>query len=401
MSTAAAALTIGERELEAALRASRIAVASWSPFSALPILEGVPTGRAPVLSAEQRRALSVVCRPVLSLGILLSPPHGQDLVWFFDGGERGHPLVRYHIDAGGEHDFREFEEEPLLDAIRACLHLETPAEAGEFTLSMSDGEFQTLIGLADANREQSLRSLLDRLPDPERTFTVAEVCGALTNARSSGDRRWLAPVAQALTPFDFGMNEEGCARGVEALARRGFLEAQSDEWRLTETGRVLCAALAAPIAYAALHGRWAESSGSARREHVAALRTLESLWLLSFQRLDSASPTIELRPVSGEDADLAFSQRLFEWRRAARSIAPGSIAPAGSRKCSACGIPIDPAARFCSQCGAPVVIKTERTARTGRREPKIKTTAERRCPKCGGLVPANKKFCTVDGTRVP
>jgi predicted nucleic acid-binding Zn ribbon protein len=265
---------------------------------------------------------------------------------------------------------------------------------------MRAGEFQTLIGLADANREQSLRSLLDRLPDPERTISVAEVWGALTSARSSDDRRWLAPVAQALTPFDLTLNEEGCARGVEALARRGFLEAQSDEWRLTETGRVLCAALAAPIAYAALHGRWAESSGPARRAHVAALRTLESLWLLSFQRLDSASPSIELRPVSGEDADLAFSQRLFEWRRAARSIATGGGPATGSRNCSGCGAPVDAAARFCSQCGTPVV-KTKQPVKTRRTESIAKTTAaERRCPKCGKAVPSNKKFCTADGTRV-
>jgi predicted nucleic acid-binding Zn ribbon protein len=133
---------------------------------------------------------------------------------------------------------------------------------------------------------------------------------------------------------------------------------------------------------------------------VAALRTLESLWLLSFQRLDSASPSIELRPVSGEDADLAFSQRLFEWRRAARSIATGGGPATGSRNCSGCGAPVDAAARFCSQCGTPVV-KTKQPVKTRRTESIAKTTAaERRCPKCGKAVPSNKKFCTADGTRV-
>jgi RNA polymerase subunit RPABC4/transcription elongation factor Spt4 len=397
MTLLAESWTVQEAALAAAVKENGIEVSPESPLVSLSRQDGARSARAPALSAEQRRALSAVCRPALGLGILLSPPHGLDLVWFFDGGKPGDPLVRYRIDAGGEHDFREFEEEPLLDAIRACLHLETPAAAGEFTLAMSAGEFQTLVGLADANREQSLRSLLDRLPDPERTFTVAEVWGALTSARSSGDRRWLTTVVQALTPFDFTINEETCARGLEALARRGFLEAQSDEWRLTETGRVLCAALAAPIAYAALHGRWAESSGTARQEHVAALRTLESLWLMSFQRVDSASPTIELRPVSGEEADLAFSERVFEWRRTARSVATAPKVPAGGRSCSACGAIIDAEARFCSRCGAPVLKGKTESARS---IPKV-SAAERRCPKCGGVVPANKKFCTVDGTRVP
>jgi predicted nucleic acid-binding Zn ribbon protein len=400
MTLLAESWTVQEAALAAAVKENGLEVSPESPLVSLSRQDGARSARAPALSAEQRRALSAVCRPALGLGVLLSPPHGLDLVWFFDGGKPEDPLVRYQIDAGGEHHFREVGEEALLDAIRACLHLQTPAAAGEFTLAMSAGEFQTIIGLTDANREQSLRSLLDRLPDPERTFTVAEVWGALTNARSSGDRRWLTPVVQALAPFDFTINEEACAGGLEALARRGVLEPQADEWRLTDTGRVLCAALATPIGYAALHGRWAERSGPARREHVAALRTLESLWLLTFQDLDSPRPSIELRPVSGEEADLAFSERVFEWRRTARTIAPGSTATEGERRCSACGVTIDAGARFCSQCGAPV-LKVEQSRKTGSTEPIPKVSAaERRCPKCSKVVPANKKFCTVDGTRV-
>jgi GT2 family glycosyltransferase len=57
----------------------------------------------------------------------------------------------------------------------------------------------------------------------------------------------------------------------------------------------------------------------------------------------------------------------------------------------ACGKPLRDGTKFCPHCGQSVTLVAQ---------PPV-TPAERRCPKCGRVVPTDKKFCTFDGTRVP
>jgi RNA polymerase subunit RPABC4/transcription elongation factor Spt4 len=69
-----------------------------------------------------------------------------------------------------------------------------------------------------------------------------------------------------------------------------------------------------------------------------------------------------------------------------QEIKPPPVVAASTKICVHCGQPIRGKA-FCPHCG------TKQAA--------DRPVAERRCPKCHALVPADKKFCTSDGTRVP
>lgn len=383
MSTAGTKFALREYELVTVLLKSAVEVSSDSPLSSLPLEEGLGD-LAPTLNSAEQQVLRIVCRPVLDVAVLLSPPHGQNLVWAFDGGRPSDPLAGYYLDAKGYHCFQEIGEPALLDAIGNALHVKTPAGPGEFRIVLRPDDLRALLGLVDANREQSLRSLLDRLPDGDRTFSLGDISGFLETGLKEGDQRWLTSVIQALTPFDLTGTPELTAAAFERLAQLGLLEPQVDESRLTDSGRVLCTALATPIAYAALHGRLPGAANSIRREHIAAFRTLECLWLLSFQNLDSANPTIELRPVSGEEAELAFSERLFEWRQAARQSAQSR-----ERPCGACGGAVAKDAKFCRHCGKPVVTPNAAPIQEARHCPN---------PSCGRVIIPGKKFCVACGT---
>jgi hypothetical protein len=210
--------------------------------------------------------------------------------------------------------------------------LDLPTERGAFTLELRTIEFCTLVGLVDAHREWTLQSLLQRLPLPELRYDARTIYTALERSAPSGDRRWLGALAQALSPFGLRLNDEQCAWGLGRLARRGLLKQEKEGWSLSPSTQALCVALSTPLAYCALHARRLAGPRQWAQEQISAVRCLNSLWLMEYLDLHTQQPMVRLRAVSSDEADLALSGRLLDWRKPASFPKEAKPARAGGRR---------------------------------------------------------------------
>lgn len=338
-----------EGTLSAMLRDRGVPVGERSPFAVLP---DPPAGAAPAEtpSAELLEALGWVARPRLEVGLLLSPPHGLDVLWFYLGDQdRGAALVGHLRDAGRRHCLAWTSDGELLAQLRSCLDLEAPVGARGSSFSFSSAGYTAFLAVLDANREWTLQSLLDRLPQPRRAFTPEGLAATLGASLRSEDPRWLSVVAWLVSPLDLSPTPEECRAGLEELARAGLVQEGSEGWALTPEMQRIAAVLASPVAYASVHARLRVGDGGWRRRHLAALRGLGSLWLVEFPALDASGGEVLLAEVAGADLEARVADALREWRR--ESV--GGRPPA-ARTCAGCGAGLAFDARFCSRCGARV-----------------------------------------------
>lgn len=354
-----------EGALSALIRDRKIRVGDRSPLRRLPD----PAQLEPASSPEEAlvAALEQVAWPRLELGLLLSPPHGLDVLWFYLGESAPEGQLVGHLrDSSGQHCLAWTSEQRLLEQWADCLDLHSPVATPGQSLRLSRSGFQALLALIDANREWTLQSLLDRLPQPERTFSVERLVSVFQATLRSSDPRWLGMVAQLVTPFDFHLTTETCRSGIEEIARNGLVEPSTEGWILTPRMQQLATVMASPLAYASWRGHFPDRSGQWQRRHMAALRGLGALWSLEYPSED------EVHLSEPEPAELAqrAAQVLREWREGSRSSpetgTDDSIGcpecafrlPPGSIFCSQCGVRIEvlppaPGPRFCVACGTP------------------------------------------------
>ncbi len=367
-----------EGSLSALIREHKIRVGDRSPWRRLPD----PPGRSEAASSPDEAlltALEQVARPRLELGLLLSPPHGLDVLWFYLGESAPEGQLVGHLrDSSGQHCLAWTSEKQLLEQWADCLDLQGPVATRGETLRLSRFGFQAVLALIDANREWTLQSLLDRLPQPERAFSIERLVSVFQATLRSSDPRWLGMVAQLVTPFDFHLTSESCLSGMEEIARNGLAEPSTEGWRLTPRMQQLATVMASPLAYASWRGHFRDRSGQWQRRHMAALRGLGALWSLDFPSQDEVH--------IGEPDPRELAQRaalsLREWRGASSS-APETGAD-DSIPCPECAFRLPPGSRFCSQCGARIEVPSP-------------SPGPRFCVACGTPRRDENRFCTGCG----
>jgi hypothetical protein len=334
---------------------------------------------------ELKEAIAWVADPRLEIGLQLGPPDGVETLRFYRGfGAETGALVGQRMDDAGNCQFVWTSEEELTCYIVRCLQSEAAVGGGDLALDLDATEFQTFLGLVDVNRERILRSLLDRVPSPERGFTAETVFEGFERGRRSEDQRWLVPLGRTLCPFPFRLTRDECEESLGRLAKRGFLKACTGRWVCSPVMRMISAALGSPLACCALQGRQLVAPGHWERDQLMLLRGLGSLCFFQFQQLDTPQPRVLLRDSSGEEADLVLSGRFQEWRRPRRPSAkvPSPAPLVGC--CPACGKMVAPEAHFCAGCGNSLLSAQ---------------VPIRHCPSCQAVV-ASAPFCARCGTRL-
>ena len=418
--------TLSERELTNSVQTNRLTVSSRSPLA--PTILGWVAGGSPLfpknIEPDLWRAIDAVAQPRLEIGLLLSPPHGNDINWFYSGGKgQTDGLAGYRAN-GDNYQFVWTSEHELMAQIRSCLQLDIPTDGGGFSLDLSVSAYQTFLALVDCNRERALESLLKRSADSERYFTFNHVFETFMRNYRSDDWRWLAALARAISPFEFRLNEAECEKGLREIAERGLMEEHKEGWTLSPSMQLICATLGSPLAYCAMHRRRFVSPERSEKENLIALRCMGTLWLIQFAGLDSSDLRVRLKDASGEETELIISEKFHEWPPVSQSPVASTLSQTEQRPCPFCGKPLRAEVKFCPSCGkkfptattSPVQRLTNISPKVSppsaqkldavsaqARQVETPALAARRCPnpKCGRTVATGKKFCTSCGIPVP
>ena len=415
-----------EKELATLVQTNRITVSSASPLATAvraQLASGSPAFPRSI-EPNLRRAIEAVAQPRLEIGLLLSPPHGNDINWFYSGGKgQTDGLAGYRAN-GDNYQFVWTSEHELMAQIRSCLQLDVPTDGGTFSLDLSVSSYQTFLSLVDCNRERALESLLKRSPNSERHFTAKDVFDTFMRNYRSEDWRWLVTLARAISPFDFHLSEAECQKGLRDIAERGLMEEHKEGWTLSPSMQLICATLGSPLAYCAMHRRRFVSPEQSEKENLIALRCMGTLWLIQFAGLDSSHLRVRLKDASGEEIELITSEKFHEWPPVSQSPVASTLSQTEQRPCPFCGNPLRAEVKFCPSCGKKFPTATPSPVqRLTNISPKVSppsaqkldavsaqarqvgtpALAARRCPnpKCGRTVATGKKFCTSCGTPVP
>ncbi|MEW6282632.1 MAG: zinc ribbon domain-containing protein, partial [Candidatus Eremiobacterota bacterium] len=286
-----------------------------------------------------------VAYPRLELGLSLSPPASLELLWFFLGEDDG--WAGHFVDRLGRHRFAQVAREDVYMALHHTLALDQNVPGGPTRLTLDQATLKTLVALLDCNREWTLESLLQRVPRPQRIFTVPDVLFSFLRSWDWGDRRWLTGALQAVSPRMEVLTAPDVDQGLTALGKAGMTEAVEEGWFMTLAGQTLAARVAAPVSYAGVRAHLPELG---RTHHVAAiLGTVGTLWM------EFDGDRIALTEPASRELRETLESRLQEWISASAERRPVAVSPPASRTCPSCARALDAEARFCSYCGTSLV----------------------------------------------
>jgi hypothetical protein len=267
-------------------------------------------------------------------------------------------------------------------------NIATDADRAKLVLNVAG--YAALLAGADAVRSTALRARLARMPATKPVLTRQLLQSELGKARSHPEGGWATAVAHRVSPVKKFADADQMDAGMAALQSAGLLRAVQRGAVFTDTGERLAEALNNPVRAAGITLEILQSGEWVKAAHASLFIAASDVLIVRWSEVPSADADIELIPSSAAGAR-DHIRELFEAQYSApilRSRGPKELDADMEPRCTACGAPLKPRARFCTSCGAEA----------------LKTPAvERRCPnpQCGKVVAPDKKFCTSCGTRVP
>ena len=372
--TKAKSWSISFANLSAHLTSQNLAIGKETPFRDNPSRAKKWKGKA--LTKRQERDIKLVAQPEYLVGLLLNPPFATGGLWFYGRKDR---MVGCHKSTKDKtYSLVQVSASELSELVYTCLDLDLATPGLEIEWRLSPEAFFALLGLVDANREVGLRSLLNRAPGPDRSFTTQTLLEAVTNGYRCEDERWLSGLMEKVCPYPLNLNITTLERGLEQLTALGLTERKGKEWDSTPAFLRVFLHLSTPLGYASLYGR---RIGSGDFKSLVCLRMEHSLWTLEFLANGVVIASRNEREVTGLMAD-AIPKWQSVWAEDEPITSSRSKNRVSTIGCS-CGTSIPADANFCPGCGKA-----------------LKDEKNQVCIACGEKLVEGAAFCKECGSKV-
>ncbi len=322
-------------------------------------------GPGGVLAADWRPAVDALAQPVRRVTLAIGGPDGVSTVHACQGAASGGSFavyaarssvattLAYPVDAADL-------ALPLFEALG--LEGNTPDLGIGVDLTLAG--FVALMGMVDALREAEAEAMLARDEEPVVGISKAAIALSLKLGWTSGDDRWLVPMARRMLPVPVDIDQRQVEKGLEDLLALDLVR-RLDEGRLfnfASNFELPRRTLSAPLAFGLLALN--ETSGAGiSQAFIIGLRTLGALWAVQF--VAGMPPLMRIRTLTEADllgllSDLIARPPVVEPRsvaqapNAAAATAPKDSAEPAHRFCTNCGTPLPEGARFCVGCGKQI-----------------------------------------------
>lgn len=376
---------------------------------------------------EMLEAVSRIARPEIVLGLVNSPPEEPEFSWFY-GPSGGQTFALYQErDVDGYHITWPINGQDLFETIESSLALDQTSVNQGISFFLDRNGFETLVAIIDIIQEDALVAFLNRMPSPPSRFDAVNLMECCYRTLQQTDLRWMVYRVKFISPIDFVPSLENISEGLESLREKGLLVQNGYQYSLTKRFGLICSQLSACNGFCGLSTRrriplpTGESVWD--QQHMAALRGINSLWLLEFTDITSTDftarvsdvtsnllrdrlctglllpktqvaspPSPEERPAT-KPAPQPEASRVSPPPPPPRSSPQIKPSPRMEMHCTKCGAILSPNSKFCTKCGAPVG-----TAPSSPKTPAA--PVDRICSKCGARVRQGIKFCTECGSPV-
>jgi hypothetical protein len=372
--------TLGDDELAAAIGGAQLTPWQGSPWQQLtPRLRPVTH---PPDDPQLAAALDRIARPDTVLGVLCQPPATATVSWLY--GRGGDDSLALHLrDARQQHEIvYPISGQQVITTLMRRLDLEAGGSIYDFGLSLDANGLSALAAVIDLQREQALRTALERTAAAEVTFEPTALAGVVERSQRGDDLRWMIPRAQLFAPEELALSSYHLAAGLAQLVDRKMLEDHNGRLQATSRFAWMCTLIGTPAGWSVLAVRrrriLADGSHAWQRKQVAMIRGVDSLWLFDFDpikdggfqvhigdvspellierlRVLVAPPAVEPRPAPRDRAPALTGERCPHCNAALRQRPGQYCTECGNRiLCSECGKKLRPKAAFCTGCGGEI-----------------------------------------------
>jgi hypothetical protein len=417
--------TLTTSDIAQLIRNAKIEPWLGSPFRRLEIPPQSSAASTTQTTPEMLEAVSKIARPEVVLGLVNYPPEEPEFSWFY-GISKDQEFTQYQEkDVDGYEITWPIKVQGLFDTIESCLALDQPAVTQEISLHLDRNGFETLAAIVDIIQEDALVAFLNRMPSPPSRFDAVSLMECCYRTLGQTDLRWMVYRVKFISPIDLTPSLEDIGEGLESLREKGLLLQNGYHYSPTKRFGLICSLFGACNGFCSLSTRRRVPLGQNvwDQQHMAALRGINSLWLLEFTDITSADFTVRVSDVTpgllGDRLRTGLLLRKTQVasppppkerpttkpalqpevsRMSSPPPSPGSSAqikppPQMEVRCTKCGATLSANSKFCTKCGAPV----------GMASSSVKTPeapVDRICSKCGSKVRQGKKFCTECGAPV-
>ncbi|MCP4660855.1 MAG: zinc ribbon domain-containing protein [bacterium] len=374
--------TLGDDELAATTGRAQL-----TPWQGSPWQELVPSSRSsapPPDDPQLLAALDRIARPDTVLGVLRQPPATAAVGWLYGRGGDDHFALHLR-DAKQQHEILyPIGGQQVITTLLSRLDLEAGGSIYDFALSLDADGLAALAAVIDLQREQALRTAIERTAVDEVTFDPETLTGVVERSRRGEDFRWMIPRAQLFAPEELELSARHLAAGLEQLVDRKMLDNHHGRLRLTESFAWMCTLIGTPAGWSVLSVRRRrildDGAHTWRRQQVAVIRGVDSLWLFDFNPIEKggfrvhlgdvspamlierlrgmvASPAVETRPTPEDRAPVVTGENCPHCDVTLRPRPGQQYCPECGKRivCSECGRKLRPEAGFCTGCGWEIV----------------------------------------------
>lgn len=450
-------------QLDEGSLASALGIAAVQPteFSNLPapkaggqlpatlVQAGITDKNTGALSAEALAALQIAANPARMLAVTSNRAGGQNWVQTaILRGAGGGPCV-----AHSRHDARyDFEYLPgpaeaivLLDELMNVTDL--PSKEGA-KIWMSFYALTALLAASDLLQASELQAKLSRQAQPVPDITAETLGFQLRQGLGSTDTRWAVSSVQPISQVDLGAAAGNLAAGLEELQKAGVVSRNRNAYSFTENGLGLAGSLGNLITSTSIRIAEAGKDGEINFSDFILLRTVASIWLITWLSGDDVNAQVSLGEISASDAIFLFQSLIDpEVPSADARQSSGAQQTSATPRCTGCGRELPPDASFCFICGqpvpgaakaasappltkpaapipqspakapppapvqqsappppprpaAPVAASPAATPPRAQAPPQAPPVASGKCPNCGAAMKPGKVFCMACGTKI-
>ncbi len=302
--------------------------------------KGVLTG-AGTLTRAWRAALQTLAAPARHIYLFLGSTNAALETSYYTGAG---PAVS-HAEAGGGHRvaFPATRESALALCGRWMGWQALPASE-PLSLDLGADELTALAALADAYREDQLRSFLQRQSPASGLYAPEALARLLRLGKERRDVRWLAGLLAVHAPGAFAPDPARLDRGLQALVGRGWLRRRGKDVGLRPPLDRACFGLSNLMPYLVLGSGPAAGQGS----FLLAFLGLGTFWAVRFDAAAGKPPRAQVNGLGGALLEAEVENVL------ASTLASSPAPPVRPEACPKCGTVPGAQARFCRKCGTPL-----------------------------------------------
>jgi hypothetical protein len=419
--------TLTTSDIAQLIRNAKIEPWLGSPLRRLEISPPSAAASLTQTTPEMLEAVSRIARPEVVLGLVNYPPEEPEFSWFY-GPSGGQNFALYQErDVDGYDIIWPINGQDLFETVDSSLALGQPAVNQGISFFLDRNGFETMVAIIDIIQEDALVAFLNRMPPQVSRFNAVSLIECCYRTLQQTDLRWMVYRIKFISPTDFVPSLENIGEGLETLREKGLLMQNGYQYSPTKRFGLICSQLSACHGFCGLSTRRRTTrpigESAWDHQHMAALRGINSLWLLEFTDIISTDFSVRVSDVTpGLLRDRLYTGLLLPKTQVtsppplkematiisvpkpeASRVSPSPPPPISSPQpkltprvevhCPKCGAAVSPNVNFCTQCGAPV-----RTVPSSAKTPE--TPIDRICSKCGARVRQGMKFCTECGSPV-